>query len=450
MINDANVQEYFCDLSKVLFRALLKDEVAVASFKGEDSSFVRVNKGRVRQAGDVSRAWMLLELILDGDGGPRSADACVDLSMQFGQDLDKLRGVMWTVREAARLLPKDPYLAYCTDVGESQVSIHGTAPEPHDAVDEWLDMAGGMDLVGLYTSGPMWEGFISSTGKRDWHYSDTFCLSWTCYGGGDKAVKSSYAGNKWDEEELWQKMDDSRKSLEILKRPPVTVEKGKYRAFLEPAAVHELAYCILSGAFGLEAKRTKGSILTKMVDGKASLSDKLTIREATRDNGLAAWGARGFPKPPSVTLLERGEMRESLVSPRSAEEYEEDCNGADGDECSGAMDIESGGLAWEDALDALEEGIKVSNLWYLNVSDNDEARITGMTRFATTWVEDGEEVAPLSVMRFDDTLYRMLGENLEDLTIERETIADDSTYYMRSPLKYVLPGMLLGELDLTL
>ncbi len=39
-----------------------------------------------------------------------------------------------------------------------------------------------------------------------------------------------------------------------------------------------------------------------------------------------------------------------------------------------------------------------------------------MTRFATFWVEGGRIVAPVNVMRWDDTLYRMLGENLEALT----------------------------------
>ena len=43
-----------------------------------------------------------------------------------------------------------------------------------------------------------------------------------------------------------------------------------------------------------------------------------------------------------------------------------------------------------------------------------------MTRFATFWVEDGRIVAPVDVLRFDDTIYRMLGENLEALTRETE------------------------------
>lgn len=36
-----------------------------------------------------------------------------------------------------------------------------------------------------------------------------------------------------------------------------------------------------------------------------------------------------------------------------------------------------------------------------------------MTRFATFWVEQGRIVAPVDAMRFDDSLYRLLGSELE-------------------------------------
>ncbi len=40
--------------------------------------------------------------------------------------------------------------------------------------------------------------------------------------------------------------------------------------------------------------------------------------------------------------------------------------------------------------------------------------ITGMTRYACFWVEKGEIVAPIENLRFDDYLYRFLGEGLID------------------------------------
>ena len=35
--------------------------------------------------------------------------------------------------------------------------------------------------------------------------------------------------------------------------------------------------------------------------------------------------------------------------------------------------------------------------------------LTGMTRFATFWVEDGRIQGPVGTMRFDDSLYDFLG-----------------------------------------
>jgi predicted Zn-dependent protease len=107
-------------------------------------------------------------------------------------------------------------------------------------------------------------------------------------------------------------------------------------------------------------------------------------------------------------------------------------------------------LEQDDALRRLEEGLYVSNLWYLNFSDRPAGRLTGMTRFATFWVEKGRIVAPVSPMRFDDSIYRILGENLVELTRQRELLLDPSTYGERSTSSARLPGALLKSLRFTL
>ena len=58
--------------------------------------------------------------------------------------------------------------------------------------------------------------------------------------------------------------------------------------------------------------------------------------------------------------------------------------------------------------EALDTGLYVGNLWYTNFSDRAACRTTGMTRFATFWVEDGDIVAPVDVLRFDEALGRLL------------------------------------------
>ena len=53
-------------------------------------------------------------------------------------------------------------------------------------------------------------------------------------------------------------------------------------------------------------------------------------------------------------------------------------------------------------------------------------------------------------MRFDDSAYRVLGENLVDLTQERDWILDSASYGERSTGSARLPGALVNNFSLTL
>ena len=55
-----------------------------------------------------------------------------------------------------------------------------------------------------------------------------------------------------------------------------------------------------------------------------------------------------------------------------------------------------------------------------------------MTRFASFWVEEGKIVAPVDVMRFDDSVFRLLGDQLVGLTAERELLVNGDTYRERN------------------
>ena len=59
-------------------------------------------------------------------------------------------------------------------------------------------------------------------------------------------------------------------------------------------------------------------------------------------------------------------------------------------------------------------------------------------------------MAPLNVMRFDDSLYRLLGSELEALTVERELLADPGSYGARSSASARLPGALVRAVNLVL
>ena len=73
-----------------------------------------------------------------------------------------------------------------------------------------------------------------------------------------------------------------------------------------------------------------------------------------------------------------------------------------------------------------------------------------MTRFATFWVEGGEPVAPVTAMRFDESIYDALGPKLVALTRERELLLDADTYGQRSTASICVPGLVVDDFTLTL
>lgn len=113
-------------------------------------------------------------------------------------------------------------------------------------------------------------------------------------------------------------------------------------------------------------------------------------------------------------------------------------------------EVATGNLAEADILKQLDTGLYLSNLHYLNWSDRTGGRITGMTRYACFWVENGEFIAPIENLRFDDSIYDFFGDNLENLTDFCEFIPDTGTYEKRSLGGIFAPGMLVNKFTFTL
>lgn len=421
-------------------------EVLLANFAGEDTDFVRFNHARVRQAMTIRQAVLDLTLI---DGQRR--DNCT-LTLAGDPDLDRaaVGDAMGRMRESLPTLPEDPYLLYCTEPLHSIRQERGMLPSVDEAIDAVTTAASDVDLVGILASGPIYRGFASSLGARHWHAVESFLFDWSLHHAADKAVKSAWGGSRWDAAELARRIDAARTQLAILARPARTIAPGEYRAFLTPAALDELLWMLNWAGVSAKAQRTKQSCLQKLADGEESLSALVTLTEDIGRGVAPAFDAMGFARPAQVELIRAGQHAGSLVNARTAAEYGIAANGADEDESMQSMALAGGTLAEADVLARLDTGLYIGNLHYLNFSDRPNGRVTGMTRFATFWVERGEIVAPVNVMRWDDTLYRMLGTQLEALTAAPEWIASNLTYGQRSVQTSPVPGALLAGMAFTL
>ena len=80
----------------------------------------------------------------------------------------------------------------------------------------------------------------------------------------------------------------------------------------------------------------------------------------------------------------------------------------------------------------------------------DQEKISEIIQEIAERVENGEIKAPINVMRFDESLYDLLGDNLQHVTKEREFIFDPGTYGKRSNSSIELPGILVKSMCLTL
>jgi predicted Zn-dependent protease len=438
-------KEHLFDLTVHGSSKLSGQEVLLAHFTGERTDFVRWNGARVRQPMTVRQGHLALSLI----DGLRRDTTTISLSGDRREDHGRVAEAISSMRAGLPMLPEDPYLLYSMEPRVLERVDRGRLPEPREAVDAILSIGKGTDLVGIYASGSTFRGFASSLGHRLWHEVDSFQFDWSLYHAADKAVQSSYSTSHWNETELRTRMEAAGDALAHLTRPPKTIEPGSYRTYLTPPALAELVALFNFGGVSAKAQRTKTSCLEKLVEGTARLSPKLTLRENIAEGLAPAFDEVGFLKPDSVDLVVAGRHAGALVGPRTAREYSLTAN-ADAEEALRSADVEAGTLEAKDALTALDTGVYVGNLWYLNFSDRTNARVTGMTRFATFWVEGGRIVAPLNVMRFDDSLYRILGDGLLELSRERDWILSTSTYDRRSVETSRLPGALLRELTFTL
>ena len=442
---DTLAQARFGEWIEAVERALAPGERYTATCAGEATDFARLNRGKVRQAGSVEQQELAIRLVQ----GARHAEHVLAMSGNAAEDRAAIASGLAGLRAALPDLADDPHLLLPDRVRPTLVERQGALPPAEAVVDEILAAAGDLDLVGLYAAGPVWRGFANSEGQRNWHAATTFNLQWSLVHRGDKAVKSTYAGFAWDGDAFRSRMSDARERLALVARPSTALEPGRYRAYLAPSALEEIAGLLGWGAFSARALETRQSPLARMRD-RERLDPRVSIEEDTEGGVAPGFQSEGFVRPARVPLVHEGALVGALTSPRTAREFSLDANGANADETPESFAMAGGDLAAEDALAALDDGLWIGNLWYTNYSDRPACRITGMTRFATFRVRRGRIVAPVDVLRFDDSLYRMLGSNLEALTTKTELMLSADSYRSRQLASARVPGALVREIAFTL
>lgn len=430
-------------------------EFVAATFEAEASEFVRFNGARLRQAGVVERAVAQLRLV---DGGRQAFHRLTLPGLRA--DADAIVGAVDEALAALRAViagsQPDPLL----DVNRDPAVDADEGPDLRFERDAFVDAvasaAGDADLVGFCAAGPVARGFCSSAGARLWYCRGGVSFDWSIHlpleraGGARRAVKAAWSGPALELDALAAAIARSRADAQVLARPPRRLAPGDYRVLLGPHAVADLLRLLCWGGFSARAHRTGHSPLARLARGEAALSPRLSIAEDLEAGFAPGFQSDGYRRPRQVPLIERGRLAGMLVSPRTAREFGLQSNAAGEDETPESLRVSPGALRACDALARLDRGVAVSNLWYLNWSDRAAGRMTGMTRFASLWVEDGEAVAPIEAMRFDDSAFGILGDALEELGETPERMPATDTYDGRSTGGIEAPAALVGALRFAL
>lgn len=440
-----NMKSAFHTVANSILADLKSGEEANVNLQAEDSLFVRFNNNKVRQNTHVTQK--NLELLFQKNH--RSVQ--INFSITGNIEEDKKRATQWLAiaRKECDLLPEDPYMVPLKNNGTSDQTLQGSLLFDSDVLPAITDPAEGADLAGLYCGGPLISANKNSLGQSHWFANENFFMDYSLYSG-EKAVKSVYAGTEWNQDDFAANIAQSKNQLSLMSRRKVSVQPGAYRTYLAPGAVAELASMFYWGALSFNGYKQGSSALQKLADKEKTFSPLFSMRENYTMGLTHRFNSLGELAPETLELISHGELKNFMVSSRSAKEYGVTSNFADGGEAPRALEILPGNLKKQDILKELGTGLYLSNLHYLNWSDRANARITGMTRYACFWVEKGEIAGPISDLRFDESLYDCLGKNLLAITDFEEVDPMISTYGSRGFGGKKVPGMLIKDFKFTL
>ena len=440
------MKDYFQKISHKLFNSLEKNEILVLNFDAEKTDFVRFNHAKIRQAGNVNQATLTLNLIFK----KKTLTSVIRLSTDFEKDSVLLIRTLYYLRREIPELPKDPYLMYEENINSFEKNIIGSKLDNYSITGNILDNCHALDMVGILSSGEIMKGFANSLGQFNWHESESFNFDWSMYTESGKAIKQNYSDQEWNQEVFSNLLSESKEKLKVIDNKEIILEPGKYRVYLSPSALNEIVDMLSWGGFSYKANKIGSSPLHLMEKGERSFSKIVSFSENLSNGISPKFHSDGFIKPEKTDLIVNGKYINSLVSPRSALEYSVNHNAAEYYESPVSIHLNKGLINSNKILETLKDGIYISNLWYLNFSDRNNGRVTGLTRFGCFMVENGEYKGPINTMRFDETVYNVFGDKLVGLTDKLQLLMDSGTYDERSTYSSTIPGAIVEDFKMTL
>lgn len=440
------MNKYFSLINSYLFSLSSKEEILITNFSGESSQFIRFNNAKIRQTGLVDDINYSVILIAN------NRKCSVSMTLKGIEVDDKLviESYLNKLRNDIKNIPEDPYLVMPTFTDSSNDKYRGELLDFKNAADYLTPVMSGVDLTGIWASGKIFLGNANSLGLEHWFETETFSLDYSLINSSNKMVKACYAGTKWDQSDYENYILNSKKKLKLMDKKPVSINPGEYRTYIEPMGVSDLIDMFSWGGVSEASIQQGDSSLIKLKNLEKKLSPCFSLMEDFSNGTVPRFNGMGEIAPEKLPLIVAGSLKNTLVSTRTEKEYNVKSNFASSGESLRSPIMSTGNLKEEEILSKIDKGVYLSNLHYLNWSDKIGGRVTGMTRYACFWVENGEIVSPIENMRFDDTIYNIFGSHLEDSTDKLHLIPNVGTYNGRNSGGVYCPGIMLSKFSLTL
>jgi len=414
--------------------------------------YLRLNQARIRQITLVEQAHLQMSLQKD----QKEWHIELGLSGNPQQDLEKIKVYInqamthWNDLEShRRVVPLSAALP---------AKYHECTEEPFDfeitqQLSQWLTQSPRGDLCGLFCYGHSYVFSLNSLGvEREFLNLNGF-FDYSLYDqnslGQPKATKDTYFFQRFDPvamEERWQK---KHQEIRLLKKAPRPLERGTYRAYLAPDAVAELLSTLSWGGLSYDTFQKGICPLEAFFKVEREFSSLLSMKENFHLNLGPSFNSLGEIPPRELSLIHEGKKQNFLISSSSARKYGIESNFAEGHggwgyESPRSLEVLPGTLPDSDILKALDRGLYLGALHYCNWSHQQSASITGMSRFACFWVENGEIQHPIEDFRFDVSLYELWGpRGLLGLTEKAEIMPRTGTYGARDLGGMKSPGFLV-------
>jgi predicted Zn-dependent protease len=442
---NTDIKNYLKKFSENLFSELKNHEDVSLNLHSEESDFIRFNNSKVRQNTSVNQH----EVNFVYQADQRQYKSAVSLTLDLEHDTQFIKTKLDEVR---RELPKtdvNPKFTPIENNGTSEVYQKTERPQSKDLIQVINSTFSDTDLAGFWCSGPLRQASVNSKGQFHFFENDSFFFDYSLYNG-PRAAKGFFSEPDWNEKSFIAQAQQTKNTLSLLSKPLVKVKPGAYRSYLAPMAVAELMGMFYWRALSRSMYEQGYAPLKKLNLKEKLFSPQFNLIENNLLGLDSHFNSLGEKVPDQIPIIENGELKNFLISTATAKEYNLVSNQAEPSEMLRSPEVRAGTLDEKDILKTLDQGLFLSNLHYINWSDAQAARVTGMTRFACFWVEKGEIVGPIQDLRFDDTLYNIWGDQLIGLTKTQQIFTSTSTYNRREKGGMKVPGAILRAFNFTL